>query len=99
MISKLLLVRQSEIDSTLVERAGCSAFVVGDPLKISPISWGDEDGLSHYGFVLQKMKLDDLKELEKWIAKNGSEGVSLHEFDESVDKSIANVGLRINKSA
>lgn len=99
MINKLLLVRQTDIDSSLTERAGVGAFLKGKPLPVSPLTWREEDGLSHYGFVLEGMKLADLKELEDWIKRNGSEGVTLHEHEGDVAATLAGVGLRVNDAA
>lgn len=101
MINKLLLIRTQDIDSSLTERSGAATFVKGEPIPISPKAWNEEAGLSHYGFVLEGMKLKNLKELETWIKDNGSEGVQLHEYspDTGVDKALASIGLKINKSA
>jgi hypothetical protein len=100
MINKLLLVRTPDVDSTLTERAGISGFIKGSPVAIRPSakSWSDEQ-ISHWGFILEGMKVSDLQKLLKWVAEEGEEGVTLHDYDGDLTKALANVGLQVNKAA
>lgn len=98
MIQKLLLVRTANSKSTLLDSSGVKSFA-GEPIPVSPLSWNDEAGLSHWGFELKGMKLKDFQALEKWAGT--AEGVSIIEHSEGGDvaTTLAGVGLRINKSA
>lgn len=102
-LHKLLLVRAASSNSTLLDRIGVSHFLEGDPLSISPRTWADEAGVSHYGYKLKDISLKEVTELEKWIAGNAPEAITLHNMDPEADDPLAqtldSVGLRINESA
>lgn len=98
MIKKLLLVRKANSKSTLLEEAGVAAFAKGKPLQVSPLKWREEDGISHFGYVLNDVKLKELTSLNDYIAANeGLTAVDL--IDNNVDKTLENYGLRQNKAA
>lgn len=98
MIQKLLLVRVQAMRSTLLETAGLKPFA-GEPICVSPRAWADEAGLSHYGFVLNGLKLKDWQELQKWDETTPDVTVLEHEEGADVEATLATAGLRINKSA
>lgn len=100
MIQKLLLVRVANSTSDLLDRAGVKSFA-GAPLNVSPISkaagWHDEAGLSHYAFELKDLKLKDWQALDKFVQAN--DGLSVHDHEGDVGKTLAGLGLRINAAA
>lgn len=108
-LTKLMLVRKAAAKATLLEQMGASKFIQGGEspkvLNVSPISWHEEAGLSHYGFILnQDFSLKDLEALEKWCKENEPTGaITFHNVDlESADPikdALAYVGLRINEVA
>lgn len=100
-INKLLLIRKASIRSTLLERMGVSKFAAEKPIAVSPKTWADENGESHYAYVLTGMSVGELKELEKWISLNLGEEATLHNFPDeknNVIDALSAVGLRINES-
>lgn len=98
MIQKLLLVRTANSKSDLLDSAKVKSFA-GEPIPVSPLSWNDEAGLSHWGFELKDMKLKDFQALEKWAETADGVTVLSHEDGSNVAATLAGVGLRINKSA
>jgi hypothetical protein len=97
MITKLLLVRKPNAKSSLLSDLGVSSFVVGNPISICPIAWGEEARVSHFGYQLDKLKIDDLDKLEQQL--DLADGVTLHPFDETIENSLSQIGLRINDAA
>lgn len=104
-INKLMLVRKAAVNSTLLDRMGASKFLKGEPVAVSPQTWNDEAGESHYAYSLQGMLIKDLAELDNWIQANEPTGaISFHELNDEADKPIdieaalARVGLRINEA-
>jgi hypothetical protein len=102
MLTKLLLVRKGSVKSTLLSRMGADKFSEGDPIPVSPRTWSDENGLSHYGYLLQKMSNQDIKGIEKWIRENDPDAMRLYDYDTEADNpletALGNVGLRVNES-
>lgn len=105
MINKLFLVRTADIDSSLTDRAGVQAFLKGKPIPISPLTWREEDGLSHWGFILGDIRpLKVLKDLEAWVQRNASNpespGITLHDYDpeKGVEDTLSGLGLRVNEA-
>lgn len=98
-LNRLVLVRKANSRSTLIDESGLKGNMSGDPLNISPLSWDEEDGLSHYGYILNGLKLGDIEDLLKWAVNK--EGVTVHPIEEgvSVDETLGSVGLRINTLA
>lgn len=97
MIQKLLIVRKANSKSTLLADAKVDTFSVGDPLKISPVAWHEEHGISHFGYVLEQLTLDALEGLADFI--DGNEGLTLLDHAGDVAATLEKVGLRINESA
>jgi len=100
MIRKLVIVRKKHVRPDVLGEL--ATFVAGEPLKVSPVAWGDEAGLSHWGYVLDGMKLADWQALQAWDAKVGfatvlSLGDSKHPV--TVEEALASVGLCVNQSA
>ena len=97
MISKLLLIRKANSRSTILDEANAKPFVKGDVLNISPQAWHEEEGVSHYGFVLSGMKLDDLHSLQQWVGEQT--GITILDHTDDVTNTLASVGLRVNQAA
>jgi hypothetical protein len=97
MINKLLLVRKANSKSNLLEEAGVSQFLKGDPLKVSPLAWHEEAGISHYGHILANLKLDDLNKLLEWAL--ATEGTTVLDYDNDTVATLKLVGLRVNEAA
>lgn len=97
MIQKLLLIRKNNSRSSIIEEAGLQAFVKGEVLKIAPQAWHEEAGISHYGFVLSGLKLDDLAKLQEWIGEQT--GIILLDHSSDITTTLASVGLQINQAA
>lgn len=97
---KILLVRKINANADLLDKAGMTGFLKGQPLKVSPIAWEPEHGISHYGYVLDGMKLDDLVKLSDFVGTN--EGMSLigvRKDQETIEDSLRSCGLRENPIA
>lgn len=99
MIRKLLLIRKKAMKSDLIKSQGLTTFAKSEPLNVSPAAWNDEAGLSHYGFVLEGMKLKDMEKLNEWI--DTSEDTLLQDMDKDMrpEEALAKLGLRINAAA
>jgi hypothetical protein len=99
MINKLLIVRTANSRSSLIEEAGLAPFLKGQVINISPKDWEDESGLSHYGYVLNGLKLKDLDALTLWVGQ--ADGVTLLplNLDSDYVAALQAAGLRINESA
>src|SRR5687767_8583067 len=100
MIRKLVIVRVKRVHPDVL--GDLEQFVVGEPLKVSPVAWGDEAGLSHWGYVLEGMKLADLEALRAWDQAFGySTVLSLGDKKKevTVEEALASVGLQINPEA
>lgn len=99
---RLLLVRKASARSTLLDRMGASKFLEGEPINVSPRTWPDEAGVSHYGYRLKDISLKELQELEKWIADNDPEAITFHSYDseanEPLTEALNSVGLRVNEA-
>lgn len=102
-LNKLLLVRKASARSTLLDRMNVSRFVEGEPLNISPKTWPDEAGISHYGYVLKDISVKELNQLQDWISNNDPEAVTVQDYnveaDNPLESALAYVGLRINEAA
>lgn len=111
MIRKLLLIRIAKARADLLAESGFAHFVKGEPLNVSPAAWDEQSGLSHYGYVLEGLKLKDLDNLRKWLDKN-TEATLLEVIQEvgknrlpddfegdTVDYALSQVGLKINSLA
>lgn len=99
MIKKLVLVRIKQSRSDLMDP--WKSQLVGQPLNISPAGWNEEAGLTHYGFVLEGLKLAMVGELEKFAGQNNLTVLSLGTEKKPVEleEALASVGLRINTLA
>ena len=109
-VKRLLLVIKKLVKAELIDEYGFTSFVTGKPIPITPLAWEPESGLSHYGYVLDGLKLKDLDKLEQF--QKGYTGVTVHEFYKTLDKlgkstktletveqTLARVGLGINELA
>lgn len=106
MLNKLIIYRQSKVKSDTMSGSELASYVVGDVLNISPAAWADEAGLSHYGWVVEGLKLKHVKLLDDFIAVHSHATVlDLYEYrkgkkvDRSVEDTLKTVGLRINELA
>lgn len=99
MFAKLVLCRVKYCSPHLLD--SFAAFVDGEPLPVLPQAWGDEDGLSHYGFTLKGMGLKDVERLREFAAKSQNGAVTVHDLGDSkktrsAEEALASVGLRIH---
>lgn len=92
MIRKLLIIRKAKMRSTLLEEAEIK--YVGSPINVSPSSWREEDGLSHYGYVLE-LKLKEFQRIKAWLP----EYATLLDLPEDPETALATVGLRVHPDA
>lgn len=107
VIRRLLLVRVPKITAEYISDSPAGPFVTGDPLTVSPFAWDDELGLSHYGFLLEGMNLEQLRDIEAWVQRESHP--TLLERSKPVDKKnnkeipveevLNTVGLCINELA
>lgn len=101
-VKRLLLIRRKDVKASLINESGFGSFVKLDPIPVAPLAWAPNQGLSHYGYVLQDLKLADLEKLDEWEAKHtGATVLSFNrkedKSEESVDEVLAKVGLGIGK--
>jgi len=95
---KILLVRKANTNADLLDQGGLTGFLKGQPLKVSPVAWNPEFGLSHYGYVLDGMKLDDLHKLAVFV--DGCEGASIvNVTNEDIAGALESRGLHVNPLA
>jgi hypothetical protein len=97
MYDVLLLVRKANSRSNLVEEAGVAEYVVaptdnGKVLEIRPVTWDEKEGVSHYGIVLANVPKEKYDKLFEFAENNI--GVFVFDIDESVEKTLAFVGLK-----
>lgn len=97
MINKLLLVRKFNASSDFLSRNNLIPFCSQEPLKISPIAWCEEEGITHYGYILQGMKVEDFNRLLELVKTN--DYLCVLPYEGNPLKSLHSVGLRINESA
>src|SRR5687767_5038040 len=99
-LRKLLLVRKEHVRHDLLRDTGFLSFVKGEPMKVLPETWPEEAELSHAAFLLDGMKLDDLKKVREWVAKNPEHTLLDFEKDDTgPDDVLKRVGLRTNPVA
>lgn len=100
MIKKLVIARKKQVTPEAL--GDLASFVEGESVPISPVAWGEESGLSHWGWVLSGLKLKDLEALSKWEQTVGFATVlSLGDEKKPIttDEALASVGLRVNTLA
>lgn len=97
MISKLLLIRKKDIKSDLLDKSGFKGFLKGKPVAVQPQVWGEEDGISHYAFLLEGLKLKDWTALKTWNADPKSVEALILDVpkDGDVTMALASVDLKI----
>lgn len=102
-VKRLLLVLKKYVRPDLLSKAGFESFCKTDPIPVSPVAWDMEAGVSHYGYLLEGLKLKDIEVLDKWIAKHGKSSAlrfeKVKEDDEEREQTIEEVlapALRIN---
>lgn len=70
-VKRLLLVRKKDTRPNLIEASGLSTFHKTQPLPLMPLyGWPEEAGISHWGYILEGLMLDDLETLTKWNEMN-----------------------------
>jgi len=70
-VKRLLLVRKKDTRPNLIEASGLSTFHKTQPLPLMPLyGWPEEAGISHWGYILEGLMLDDLETLAKWNEMN-----------------------------
>lgn len=113
MIRKLLLIRLKHVSPEFLKGEGFKPVLqfIKDQagIPVSPEAWADEQGLSHYAFKLENMKLKDYEAVKKWYKDPATPEVLLHDYEdnlkakpvkyESDDDALKRIGLKINKAA
>lgn len=97
MIQKLLLVRKVNAKADLIDKLGMMPYSKEKPIGVSPIGWGGEARVSHYGYMLELPDMELLDQLESKLMS--FEGVTLHSVSNDIGKTLSQVGLRINSAA
>lgn len=99
-VKRLLLIRRKDVKASLINESGFGKFVIMEPIPIQPLAWSENQGLSHYAYLLEGLMLKDLEALSEWEAKHT--GATLLTFAKKEDKSyqtieeaLAAVGLGI----
>lgn len=100
MINKLFLSRVKKTNVDTYKELGIDTLIVGNPISVSPIAWREEDGLSHYGVVLN-MKFKQFKQVESVIRE--CDTLLDLEMDKGtktpdIDATLKKVGLRVHPS-
>lgn len=107
-LKKLLLIRKKDVRANLLDQSGFAQFSKGKPIPVTPKTWNDEQGISHYGYVLEGLMLKDLEALKKWeLANNTSTVLSYDKVveedrksrEQTLEEVLDSVGLRINELA
>ncbi len=106
MLTKLLIYRKNKIKSDTISGSDLASFVTGDVLNISPRTWDDAHGLSHYGFVLEGINLKKLEVLTQFEKDHPNCTIlDMYVMEDkkpkarSILETLATVGLRINELA
>lgn len=96
MINKLLLVRIAFVKADMLDRAKLSQLVVGDPIKVLPLSWSEEDKPSHYAYTFKNLSLESRDALVKFdIETDGTSLLDLSE-NQSIEGLLYSHGLRVH---
>lgn len=109
-VKRLILVRRKDVNASLLEEGGFIRFLKGKPIPITTLVWDESQGLSHYAYVLDGLKLKDLETLDKWQSKltgvtilpyrkQSDENGKSTKIEETTEETLARVGLRVNKLA
>lgn len=95
MINKLLLVRTAFVKANLLDQAGVSQFVSGEPIKILPILWSEEDKPSHYAYKFMNLSSDAYETLTTFA--NSTDGTVLLDLgSEDFSDVLRKHGLRVH---
>ena len=93
MINKLLLVNINFVKADLLDKAGLVPS--GNPIKILPLAWSEEDQPSHYGYEFTGLSLEGKDKLVKF--DNDTDGTSLLDLGENdLNEVLKNHGLRVH---
>lgn len=80
-VKRLLLILKKYVQPDTIAESGLAPFLKSEPLPIYPLyGWREEDGLSHYGFILEDLYLEDLELLTKFVEEYGH--CSVFTFDQ-----------------
>ena len=105
-VKRLLLVRKKDTRPNIIEASGLSTFHKTQPLPLMPMySWPEEAGISHWGYILEGLMLEDLETLSKWNEMNPK--YTLLPFDkvkdedgrnreETIDEVLVKASLKVN---
>ena len=95
-VMRFVIVREKDVDEQPLKEL--APFITAGPLPVSPLAWREEDGVSHRGYVLEGLKLKELKVLQELEYR----GLTTFELKEKtpagIEKSIW-PALRINTLA
>lgn len=94
MINKLLLVRKAYVKADLLDKAKLSQFVSGEPIKVLPLSWSEEEEPSHYGYIFKNINLEAKKALVEFDQK--TDGTSLLDLDSDISDTLGAHGLKVH---
>ena len=99
MFSKLVLCRVKFCRPDILGEF--AQFAQGEPLAIVPAAWGDEEGLSHYGFVLSGMGLRQVTALKEYCDASPKSSLTCHDLgsgkaSRTVEEALQAVGLRLH---
>lgn len=110
MIKKLLLIRKKDITSDLLDKAGLTQYVQGEPIPALPAAWGPTNDITHFGFVLH-LRLKQWLDVDKWnkdkdspeallleLVEKDDDGKKL-EADKVIEVTLKTVGLRVHPEA
>lgn len=104
-IKRLLLIRKKDVRANLMEQFGFTKFIKQEPIPVMPLyTWNDTDGLSHYGYILEGLQLEDMQNLEEWEAKHtgatliafNMKGKPPKQVEETVEEVLFKVSAKIN---
>lgn len=102
-VTKLLIIRKKYVTPTLLEESGLKQFCKTDPLKIYPLyDWQPENGITHYGYLLEGLKLDDLEKLKKFVdscPKSSRIIIDIRQGETHLEALAREVSLQINPIA
>lgn len=106
-VKRIWLVRQKYVRPTLLEEYGLTSFCKTEPIPVYPLYvWKPENGLSHYGYLLEDLYIDDLEALKEVVNHHGKSSILTVNLikdettgkmrEQTVEEALKEVSLQVN---